>query len=243
MGAKEHYDNHLASLYAWMLGDMQVKVQDFLKLFEDNNIKPGKGAVALDMGCGNGIQSIALAKIGFEVIAVDFNKALLVELRKNTEGLAIKLVEDDIRNIKNYAHYKPQFISCCGDTIVHLADKKEIEQFISDAAEILEPGGLLLLNFRDYAVGVEDTGRFIPVRTSKDRILTCFLEYFEDSVRITDLLYEKEGEGFVQHAHSYFKVKLSTDDMIKMCDKAKLQQTFRSTENRRTTIILQKGNT
>jgi SAM-dependent methyltransferase len=241
MGPKEHYDNHLASLYAWMLGDLQAKVEDFLKLFNANHIKPRKETIALDMGCGNGIQSLALAKIGFEVIAVDFNKALLEELMRNAEGLAISAVEDDIRNVKSYAHYKPQFISCCGDTIVHLADKKEIEQFIADAAEILEPGGLLLLNFRDYAPGLEDTDRFIPVRTTSDRILTCFLEYFDDRVRITDLLYEKEKDGFIQYAHSYFKVRLSTDDVIMMCDKAKLQQTFLSSTNRRTTIILQKN--
>jgi hypothetical protein len=100
---------------------------------------------------------------------------------------------------------------------------------------------LLLLNFRDYSAAVEDTARFIPVRSSKDRILTCVLEYFEDRIRITDLLYEKEKNSFVQYANSYYKVRIGPDDTFKMGTKAKLKQIFLSNNNKRVVQVFQKA--
>ena len=230
MGVKEYYNNYLGSFYSWMLGDLQQKVNEFTTVLETNNVKAKKGAVALDMGCGHGIQSMALARGGFEVISVDFSNEMLYELINNVQGLLVTAVEDDIRNIRSYDHHKPSLITCCGDTIVHLASKQEVEDFIAGAANILEPNGMLLLHFRDYSTALDDTERFIPVRSTKDRILTCVLEYFDDKVRITDLLHERGKNGFVQHASSYYKVRLNKEDVEKMALKAGLQMRDISTD-------------
>lgn len=48
-----------------------------------------------------------------------------------------------------------------------------------------------LLSFRDYSVPLQDEKRFIPVRSDEGRILTCFLEYSEDSVLVHDILHER----------------------------------------------------
>jgi 2-polyprenyl-3-methyl-5-hydroxy-6-metoxy-1,4-benzoquinol methylase len=44
---------------------------------------------AIDLGAGYGIQSIALANLGFRVRAVDFNRQLLEELSVNKKSLPI----------------------------------------------------------------------------------------------------------------------------------------------------------
>jgi 2-polyprenyl-3-methyl-5-hydroxy-6-metoxy-1,4-benzoquinol methylase len=81
MSAKKHYDSHLGNFYSWMIGDFSARSNEQQSFFTSHDILPHDNRIAVDLGCGNGIQSIALAKLGFEVIAVDFNNQLIEELR------------------------------------------------------------------------------------------------------------------------------------------------------------------
>ena len=81
---KAHYDSHLADVYSWMAGDFREKVNQTREFFIKNNIKPSSTHSTIDLGSGHGIQSAALAEIGFDVTAVDFSEKLLLELKQNT---------------------------------------------------------------------------------------------------------------------------------------------------------------
>ena len=78
-----------------------MKRNEFQSFLEAKNIYSSSTKVAIDFGCGNGIQSIALANLGFDVTAIDFNKKLLSELEENKKKSSIKIIEDDIINVKN----------------------------------------------------------------------------------------------------------------------------------------------
>ncbi len=75
---------------------------------------------------------------------------------------------------------------------------------------ILKPGGRVVLTFRDYTDALEDTQRFIPVKSDPDRIFTCMLEYFPDRVRVTDLVYEREQDHWTRTISSYYKIRVSS---------------------------------
>ena len=229
--AKEHYDNHLASFYAWMSGDFDQNRKEFQSFLERNKLKPGSTRSALDLGAGHGIQSIALSAIGFSVTAVDFNDALLHSIRSRHNGDSIALVNGDIRDIKRFAHLKPELIVCWGDTITHLDSVQEIEIFIRDCAEILMPNGRLLVSFRDNAEEPEGLRKYIPVRNDDDRILTCILEYEKEKVGVTDLLYERNGNGWELKVSSYKKIRLSVQNLSAIMERNELTVTFSETEN------------
>ena len=46
-----------------------------------NEIRPIASDLAIDLGEGNGIQSIALSELGFEINAIDFNDKLISEFK------------------------------------------------------------------------------------------------------------------------------------------------------------------
>ena len=156
MTVKEHYDKHLANFYSWMVGDFDQKRADFQDFLENNRVYPSETNVAIDLGAGHGIQSIALKKMGFDVTAIDFNDQLFDELKSNPDGQSIKTVKTDIRNIKEYSGLKPELIVCRGDTITHLENKADIEKLIEDCANILSENGKLILSYRDYSTELND---------------------------------------------------------------------------------------
>ncbi len=208
MSVKEHYDNHLGSFYTWMTGNFQDRQLEFQSFLEKNCLHPQSTKSALDLGCGNGIQSVSLAKVGFDVIAVDFSRQLLSEVELNRKELPIKIIEDDIQNVRKYHHARPELIACCGDTISHLDGMDSINRFIADCSSILPLQGKIILSFRDYSIPLCGDSRFIPVRSDDSRILTCCLDFEQARVRVTDILYSRTGNSWIQKVSSYYKVRL-----------------------------------
>lgn len=210
MTVKKHYDEHLGNFYSWMLGDFDPKKTEFLEFCKKQKLQPTiLPAHAIDLGAGSGIQSVPLAELGYQVTAIDFNKQLIDELEANKKDLPIEVVNDDIRNLKNYVRENTVLILCCGDTVSHLASVDEITQLLHDAYTSLGKEGKILLSFRDYSFELTDTSRFIPVKSDPERILTCFLEYLDNKVWVTDILHEKVENAWQQKISSYEKVRIS----------------------------------
>lgn len=239
MTTKEHYDKHLANFYSWMADDFDTAKNLFKEFCINNKIKPFANKPAIDLGAGNGIQSVALAELGYRVTAIDFNKQLLSELSNKTGNLRIKTINSDIRNLKQF-NIQSELIVCCGDTLTHLESITEVKQLIADTSEILCPDGKLILSFRDYSMELKDTQRFIPVKSDASRILTCVLEYFPDKIRVTDLLHVFENGRWIQKVSSYFKIRLSKETVIKILENFGFEIHYNQTEKGIINLIAQK---
>nr|NQU93164.1 methyltransferase domain-containing protein [Bacteroidota bacterium] len=241
MTVKEHYDNHLGNFYSWYTGDFDKNRDSFKAFCIDSDIKPNDSRCAIDLGAGNGIQTIALTDLGFKVKAIDFNKQLIDELKSKIGNLPIEVFIDDIKNVGIYSTPKPELIVCCGDTLTHLDSFAEVEKLIMDSFDILIPNGRLILTFRDYSTELTDTNRFIPVKSDSQRILTCFIEYFADKLRVTDLLHEFENDKWIQKASSYYKTRISRDLVLGYLIASGFKIKFDNVANRMITIIGQKN--
>jgi SAM-dependent methyltransferase len=236
MTVKKHYDQHLGSVYSWMCGDFNERASEFRKFLTGNSVYPIANRTTIDLGAGHGIQSVPLAELGFNVIAIDFNEELLNELRSNSHELNIAAFNEDIINFEKYAD-KPELIICCGDTISHLNSMEDIKQLISKIAEVLCENGKLILSFRDQSLELKGPVRFIPVKSDENKILTCMLEYETDFVRVTDLLYERIDREWQQKVSSYRKVRVQADHIVNIIEACNLSITFNQNVDRLTTII------
>src|SRR5882757_6498353 len=95
------------------------------------------------------------------------------------------------------------------DTLTHLPDRASVEHLFADVARLLTIGGVFVATFRDYVPApLQGDRRFIPVRSDENRILTCFLEYGEDTVTVHDLLHERANGQWQQRISSYRKLRL-----------------------------------
>jgi SAM-dependent methyltransferase len=237
MTVKEHYDQHLGEFYSWMAGDFEVKQKEHYEFLKQQRIEPSSSKYAIDLGAGHGVQSVSLAKLGFKVKAIDFNRHLLTELRNNSKGYDIEVIEDDFRSFNKYISPATELIICWGDTISHLDNLKEIEQLLADCCNVLKENGKIILSFRDYSDELIGNNRYIPVKSDNDRILTCFLEYDTNYVRVTDLLHKKDETGWKQKVSSYKKVRISTALVEEYLLQSGMKIIFNETINRLNTLI------
>lgn len=208
MKVKEHYDMHLGKVYSWMLGDFQERVSEQKRWFSESGISPAGNGLALDLGAGNGVQSVALATLGYNVIAVDFSQELLAELTVNKGQLPIDAVEKDISEYLTETGERPELVVCMGDTVTHLRNVEEVRKLVARIAAILPTGGRLIFSYRDLDEEKYGPDRFIHVRSDDARTLICFLEYLPGVVMVHDILVEKKSVGWKQYVSSYPKLRL-----------------------------------
>jgi SAM-dependent methyltransferase len=218
MNMQSHYETHLGPIYAWMLGNLDAALKRSSAELDEMGL-PSRRGIALDLGAGLGLHSVALAKRGFEVTAIDSCRVLLDDFRSRAAGLPISIVEADIAAFQTHVATPCDVIICLGDTLTHLPTFDAVTCLLNDAAAALSAGGMFAATFRDYASKtLEGNERFILVKRDENRILTCFLEYAADSVTVHDVLTQREDEQWVQRVSSYPKLRLAPGWVI-----AKLQ--------------------
>ena len=208
---RKHYDEFLAPVYSWILGDFENAYQANVEMFARLELAPECGDLAVDLGCGPGCQSLPLAEIGFKVVALDFCQELLDELQERSGDLPISIVCDDLSKFTEYVDEPPALIVCMGDTLVHLPDVDSVERLLDRVSSAIRPGGKFVYSIRDY-VSAEPKGadRFVPVRADDKQIFTCFLDYRENEVHVHDVLYTKESAEWKLHISDYLKLRLDT---------------------------------
>ena len=204
----EHYEKHLAPYYSWLFGDFNETVEANRHFFIAQKLIPGKSKIAIDLGCGPGFQSIALAQLGFSVYAFDLSRTLLDELKNHIGGLHITPIKDDILNFASHCPEHIELCTCMGDTLTHLDSFETIKSLFADVYRSLETGGKFVLTFRDLVPELKDRDRFIPVKSDPETIFTCFLEYEAEHVRVNDMIYTRSKDGWKLDVSCYRKLRI-----------------------------------
>lgn len=212
---EKHYANLLAEHYTWMLGPDFGELVDGQRLLLAELLGDAPRGLALDLGAGSGIQSIALAQLGFApVLAVDSSAELLTELGERHAGdHDVQTVHADIRDLEHLAGPDSVAVAVCmGDTLTHLPDRVAVQDLVEQIRRTLSPGGRLVLSFRDLTEVPTGLDRFIPVRSTEDTIMTCFIEQDGDAhVRVHDLIHSRQLGRWALHRSSYRKLILSAE--------------------------------
>ena len=207
---EEHYDRLLADVYSWMYGGWEAALARYTEFFAARGIAPRGSRRVVDLGAGCGFQAIPLARLGFQVTAIDFDRKLLAELEAHAGAEKIETVCANLVDFRRYAPEPVELVVCMVDTLLHLDSEETVERLFNDVFAALEPGGTFIATFRDFSVAAEGLDRFISVRNDERMIFTCFLEFEPTTVKVHDLVYRRV-DGRWDFAKSYYrKLRLST---------------------------------
>lgn len=179
----------------------------------------------LDASCGAGVQSIPLAKLGFDVTAADPSEGMLIRAREiaAAQGVQDKIafVQSDFLNLLSNVQAPFDAVITKGSALPHLLLDQEIETALRIFNQLLRVGGLLVIGMRDFADMIEDRPRFIPGLIhdldNGHEFVTFDIWEWEDGppITATQNLYIVQGDGcqYETVKRSVVYRPLSTDEV------------------------------
>ncbi|PIR32086.1 MAG: bifunctional 3-demethylubiquinol 3-O-methyltransferase/2-polyprenyl-6-hydroxyphenol methylase [Alphaproteobacteria bacterium CG11_big_fil_rev_8_21_14_0_20_44_7] len=104
-----------------------------------DNLQPLKGLKILDIGCGGGLLSVPMARLGADVTGVDASEKNIkvAQTYADREDIKINFVHGNVENLKGEFD-----IILNMEVVEHVAD---VELFLKSCANLLKPKGMMFL--------------------------------------------------------------------------------------------------
>lgn len=179
----------------------------------------GKNKTVLDIGCGAGILTNALAQAGHEVHGIDLSpKSLEVAAQYDKTGK----VTYQVANAYCLPYKEKTFdVVCAMDVLEHVEDP---ELLISEASRVLKPGGLFFFhtfnrNFLSYLVVIKGVEWCVPNAPKNMHVYPLFIKPEELSE-----MFERKNLS-IEKIHG-FRPKIFTRAFVQMLFSRKVPKEF-----------------
>lgn len=122
---------------AWM---RQVLHAHYLRLFR-------AGDRILDVGCGTGIDAVALAQHGIQVVGMDASSAIVERMRAKVASAGLEArVEARVLAIQQLEQLRGEPFDGLISAFASLSSLPDLAEFADNAARLVRPGGRLVLH-------------------------------------------------------------------------------------------------
>lgn len=118
-----------------------------------NTLGPGPGLVA-DLGCGSGRASGLLAKMGWNVIAIDLSRPMLARAMIEQDECASRImpVQANLARLQFIPERSLDAAVCLFSTLGMIPRKTDRQKMLAGIAAALKPGGRFLLHAHNWFV-------------------------------------------------------------------------------------------
>lgn len=196
--------NILSSSYDLMINfenSLKNKSENFKKFIEPNYKN------ALDLGCGTGVDSIALCQLGLNVTAIDHSEEMIKLAMINAENKKVKIKFSAVDLLKFDFIIGYDIIVSLGNTLSNI-DKKKLNSIIKIASKNLNSNGKILIQIINYSVIPKDKDYVLNTFENENMIIVRKYSFKDDKMFFIIELTDKERQTSEQiitkiHPHSF----------------------------------------
>jgi glycine/sarcosine N-methyltransferase len=121
--------------------------------FIESQLQAAGARRVLDAACGTGQHALALAQRGYEVAGADLSAGMIERARANAtrSGVSAQFVSAGFGQLAQAFQGQPfDALLCLGNSLPHVLSPADLAQALGDFAACLRPGGLLLVQNRNF---------------------------------------------------------------------------------------------
>lgn len=162
----------------------------------------GGPARVLDAACGTGMHALALARAGYEVAGADLSAGMVERAWANAAraGLNVRFKTAGFGQLeKTFGSNQFDALLCLGNSLPHLLTPTDLNATLADFAACLRPGGLLLIQNRNFDAVMNARERWMEPQSFREGqsewIFLRFYDYLPDGQIIFNIVTLKRYEG------------------------------------------------
>jgi len=151
----------------------------------------------MDIGCGTGALSIALARRSAQVRAFDFDDEMVAKAEeKRPQALDLTFAQGDMRTTQElYPKAKFDAALCFGNTLVHLSTFDEVKAVFKQVSEQLKEGGKFLFQIINYDRVLADKVEALPtIRTDQYSFVRNYIHRADGNIDFETILQSSDCE-------------------------------------------------
>lgn len=171
--------NHVSEFYESMIN---FENNLLLRAHAYKDIFPVAGKIA-DIGCGVGVDSIALALNGHKVKSFDISPKMIEAVKVNAVKYKVKIDTkvSSFNSIQKEDDNKFNGVVSVGNTIAHLTSK-ELSSAIKRIYKLLQPGGKIFLHILNYELLIKESKRINNITNHDGKIIIRFYDFGKDEI-------------------------------------------------------------
>ena len=162
-----------------------------------------------------------LRRLGLDASGIDASPKMIQKARTNsvTCGVTVEYILGDYMNMSKRFSEGFDLITCLGDTVAHVRSGQDLRKLFQEVYKSLNPGGLFVIQARNYDFIMKHQARFTPPTGSRNGTEeTLFFRLLDFNPKTLNLSIAKfrwhenrwESSVYTTEIHPYLKKELES---------------------------------
>jgi glycine/sarcosine N-methyltransferase len=167
---------------------------------------PSEKPAVLDAATGTGQHALALAERGYSAAGADLSAGMIARARQNAvqQGLEVRFEVAGFGELaQTFGRESFEAVLCLGNSLPHVLDETGLAAALRDFAAVLRPGGLLVLQNRNFDQVLEQKTRWMEPQSAHagqtEWLFVRFYDFLADgTIDFNILRMQREAGGVWQ---------------------------------------------
>ncbi len=180
----------------------------FERPFLESRLQSVGARRVLDTACGTGQHSIALARAGYQVVGSDLSANMIEVARRNAAqaGAEVEFLVAGFGEQAGRLDRPFDAVLCLGNSLPHALDAGALDRALADFRKALRPGGLLLVQNRNFDQVWKTRARWMPPEAHREGdqewVFLRFYDFGAETLTFNIVTLRRQGQTWSQSADS-----------------------------------------